>query len=57
MACHQQMLTNGFPGWPTWSDDQESRSKREHIYGGDALLAVWEYLERGLAPLGRPAGS
>ena len=53
MACQQQMLTNGFPGWPTWSDEAESLSKREHIYGGDAVLSVWNYLERGLPPLGQ----
>ena len=57
MACHQQMLTNGFPGWPTWSDDRESRSKREHIYGGDAVVSVWDYLQRGLPPLGQPGRS
>jgi L-ribulose-5-phosphate 4-epimerase len=48
MACQQQLLTIGYGGEPTWSDAEESRSKREHIYGDSSVLAVWEYLARGL---------
>ena len=48
MACQQQLITTGFQGWPTWSDDQESLAKREHIYGGSSVLDVWDYLQRNL---------
>ena len=48
MACKQQLLTTGFQGWPTWSDVDESIAKQGHIYGGDSVEAVWDYLVRGL---------
>ena len=48
-ACEQQLLTQSFGGWPTWSDATESLAKREHIYNSTALAAVWDYLVRGLA--------
>ncbi len=48
-ACAQQMLTHAFGGWPTWSDPDESRSKRGNIYTEGAVRAVWEYLVRSLA--------
>ncbi len=47
-ACQQQMLTHAFGGWPTWSGAEESQSKRGKIYGGDNMLAVWDYLVRSL---------
>jgi L-ribulose-5-phosphate 4-epimerase len=46
MACQQQLITTGFQGWPSWSDEQESLAKREHIYGGRSVLDVWDYLQR-----------
>jgi ribulose-5-phosphate 4-epimerase/fuculose-1-phosphate aldolase len=58
VACQQQLLTSGYQGWPTWSDPTESRSKREHIYGGQSVVAVWDYLARSLSAgtLGKIAG-
>lgn len=50
-ACRQQLLTQGYGGQPGWSDDEESLAKREHIYGGEALHQVWEYLVRQLPEL------
>jgi L-ribulose-5-phosphate 4-epimerase len=47
-ACEQQLLTQSFGGWPTWSDPEESAAKREHIYNRAAMLAVWEYLARSV---------
>ena len=47
-ACAQQMLTHAFGGWPTWSDPDESLSKRRHIYAEGPVRAVWEYLVRSL---------
>ena len=47
-ACAQQMLTHAFGGWPTWSDHDESLSKRRNIYAEGPLRAVWEYLVRSL---------
>jgi L-ribulose-5-phosphate 4-epimerase len=49
MACQQQLLTTQYGGLPTWSDDDESRAKREHIYHQAAVESVWDYLVR-LAP-------
>lgn len=49
MACTQQLLTHGFGGWPTWSGVEESQSKRQNIYGGESVRAVWDYLVRQLA--------
>lgn len=51
MACQQQLLTTGFHATATWSDPEESRSKREHIYSPRAVRGVWDYLERRLSPL------
>ncbi len=50
MACQQQLLTTGFLGWPTWSDENESLSKRAHIYPPESVRGVWDYLARGLSP-------
>jgi L-fuculose-phosphate aldolase len=47
-ACRQQMLTATAGGWPTWSPPDESLAKREHIYNGRALAAVWDHLVRQL---------
>lgn len=48
-ACQQQILTHQAGGWPTWTDEEESRAKREHVYGnGSALHPVWDYLVRQL---------
>ena len=33
-------------GWPTWSPDAESLSKRQNIYPEPALYHVWDYLLR-----------
>jgi L-ribulose-5-phosphate 4-epimerase len=48
MACRQQLLTMGYGGMPTWSDPDESRAKRQHIYPDNAIAAVWDYLARRL---------
>jgi L-ribulose-5-phosphate 4-epimerase len=48
-ACHQQLLTQSFGGWPTWSDPAESLAKRGNIYSDGAVRAVWDYLVRQLA--------
>ena len=45
-ACQQQLLTASSGGWPTWSPPEESLAKREHIYGEQAMAAVWEHLVR-----------
>jgi len=55
MASQQQLLTAGFGGWPSWSDAEESMSKRQNIYGNGAVLAVWDYLSRTLAGAGAPS--
>ena len=47
-ACAQQLLTQTGDGWPTWSPPEESLAKREHIYNGRAVAAVWDYLVRQL---------
>lgn len=47
-ACHQQMLTHAFGGWPSWSDAEESRAKRTNIYNARAVRAVWDHLVRRL---------
>jgi L-fuculose-phosphate aldolase len=47
-ACHQQLLTHAFGGWPSWSDPEESRAKRSNIYNGRAVRAVWDHLVRRL---------
>lgn len=48
-ACEQQMITNGFGGWPSWSGASESYAKRENIYNTRAVGAVWNYLLRQLS--------
>lgn len=50
-ACAQQLLTGSAGGWPSWSSEDESLAKREHIYHDAAVTAVWDYLVRQL-----PAG-
>ncbi|MBK1787590.1 class II aldolase/adducin family protein [Prauserella cavernicola] len=47
-ACAQQLLTHTGGGWPTWSPQDESLAKREHIYHERAVSAVWDYLVRRL---------
>ncbi|WP_406632603.1 class II aldolase/adducin family protein [Amycolatopsis sp. WGS_07] len=47
-ACEQQLLTQSFGGWPSWSPPEESQAKREHIYHPRAVQAVWDYLVRQL---------
>lgn len=47
-AAHQQWITHGFGTWPTWSDHDESLSKRAHIFHDQALGQVWDYLVRQL---------
>lgn len=47
-ACQQQLLTYGSGAKPTWTDDEEAREKRAHIYGGLSLHNVWDYLVRQL---------
>lgn len=47
-ACHQQMLTHAYGGWPSWSDPGESAAKRAHIYHDGAVRAVWDHLVRRL---------
>lgn len=47
-AAFQQWITQGFGSWPTWSDPEESRSKRDHIFHDQALDQVWNYLIRQL---------
>ncbi|MBC3191943.1 class II aldolase/adducin family protein [Pseudonocardia sp. C8] len=47
-ACHQQMLTHAFGGWPGWSDAAEAADKRAHIYPPRAVHAVWDHLVRRL---------
>ncbi len=46
-ACQQQLLTRGYGGWATWSEEDESVSKRNNIYGG-SVQSVWDYLVRRL---------
>ncbi|BEP14851.1 class II aldolase/adducin family protein [Acidothermaceae bacterium B102] len=48
-ACEQQLLTHQAGGWPTWSPDAESLSKRQNIYPEPALYHVWDYLLRQLS--------
>lgn len=47
-ACEMQLLVRGFGGAPTGSDEKESLSKREHIYGSDALRQAFDHLVREL---------
>jgi L-fuculose-phosphate aldolase len=47
-ACQQQLLTNQHGGDLTWTDDAEALAKRDHIYSGPAMHAVWNYLVRQL---------
>jgi hypothetical protein len=37
---------------PSWSPPEESLSKREHIYHGRAVAAVWDHLVRRLPRTG-----
>jgi L-fuculose-phosphate aldolase len=48
-AAKQQLLTRSFGGWPTWTGEAESASKRLHIYSEGAIASVWDYLVRRLA--------
>lgn len=47
-AAKQQLLTRSFGGWPTWTGEAESASKRAHIYSDGALASAWDYLVRRL---------
>ncbi|SFO51212.1 L-fuculose-phosphate aldolase [Pseudonocardia ammonioxydans] len=47
-ACHQQLLTHAFGGWPRMSNAVEAEAKREHIYHESAVHAVWNHLVRQL---------
>lgn len=47
-AAKQQLLTKSFGGWPTWTGEVESASKRGHIYSEGAIASVWDYLVRRL---------
>jgi len=51
-ACRMQLLVKSFGGWPTWSDPEESLSKRNNIYPHAHLHQVWRYLRRQLGPGG-----
>lgn len=53
-AAKQQLLTRGFGGWATWSDQRESLSKREHIHSDAAIDSVWDYLVRRLGSVITP---
>lgn len=48
MAAEQQLLTMGFGGPASWSDDDEALAKREIIYSPAALRTVWRHLVRRL---------
>lgn len=48
-AAQQQLLTSAYGGYPTWSNDEEALSKREHIYSTEAISQVWRYLLRRLS--------
>jgi L-ribulose-5-phosphate 4-epimerase len=49
MACRQQLLTHAFGGWPTWTSDADSASKRDStIYVPAHLRQVWDLLVRNL---------
>jgi L-ribulose-5-phosphate 4-epimerase len=48
-AAKQQMLTQAFGGWATWSDEIESAAKRANIHSDVAIRAVWDYLVRRLS--------
>lgn len=47
-ACHQQLLTSGHGGQPSWTGSDESLAKQQHIYPQHALRQVWDYLVRQL---------
>lgn len=47
-AAQQQLLTMGFGGPASWSDDEEALAKREIIYSPAALHTVWDHLVRRL---------
>jgi L-fuculose-phosphate aldolase len=55
-ACHQQLLTHSFGGWPTWSDPAESVAKRANVYSERAVNAVWDHLVRQLTPVRADGG-
>jgi len=47
-ACAQQLLTCGYGGIASWTDDAQALEKRERIYSPKALNKVWEHLLRRL---------
>ena len=49
MAAQQQLLTAQYGAFPQWTDPEESRAKRQHVYGTGATNGVWDYLVRRLS--------
>lgn len=47
-AARQQLLTQGFGGWATWSPEEESLSKRANIHSARMFSAAWDYLVRSV---------
>ncbi|MDL5159065.1 class II aldolase/adducin family protein [Actinomycetospora termitidis] len=47
-AAEQMLRTLSFGGHPTWTDDEESLVKREHIYHPAAVHSAWDHLVRRL---------
>ncbi|MFB8281147.1 class II aldolase/adducin family protein [Nocardia colli] len=45
-ACRTQLLALAAGGPKTWSDEQETRFKRDQIWNPDQLRAGWQYLVR-----------
>lgn len=50
-ACSQQLLTLRAGPPERWSDDAEALAKRSNVYGGAAIVQVWDYLVRRLSAL------
>ena len=49
-ACHQQYLTRGHGGWPTWTPSAEALAKRETVWTERHLRFAWDYMVRQLPP-------
>lgn len=54
-ACHQQLLTAGFGGWPTWMGADEALRKRHHFDSEQTISTLWNYLVRTVPPI--PSGA
>lgn len=52
-ACEQQLRTAAAGGWPTWSDPEEAKAKRAHMFAPASVAATWAYLVRAVG--GAPA--